>query len=348
MPRTSFGDTPLKLSDFQFELPSELIAQQPLANRSDSRLLHVSRSGRPPNDGYFRDLPALLRKGDLLVFNNTRVIPARLFGRKETGGRVEIMLERMINDHECIAQLRVSKTPREGARIVLEDHSLMEVTGRDGPFFRLRIPGGGLGAKLERLGHMPLPPYIERQDTPEDRERYQTVYARHPGAVAAPTAGLHFDGPLLQRIEALGVERAEVTLHVGAGTFQPVRCDRIEDHRMHAEQLEVPESVCDAVQRTRQRGGRIIAVGTTAVRSLETAAAGGELRPFSGESRIFIYPGYKFRVIDGLITNFHLPESTLLMLVCALAGREEMLAAYRHAVEQRYRFFSYGDAMLVL
>ncbi len=348
MPRISFGDTPLKLSEFQFDLPPELIAQQPLEGRSDSRLLHVSRTGLPLSDRHFRDLPSLLRRGDLLVFNNTRVIPARLFGRKETGGRVEIMLERMIDDYECIAQLRVSKTPRQGARIILEDHSWIEVTGRDGPFFRMRIPGGGLGNKLERLGHMPLPPYIERQDTPEDRERYQTVYARHPGAVAAPTAGLHFDSPLLEQIETMGVERAEVTLHVGAGTFQPVRCDRIEDHRMHAEQLEVPKSVCDAVSQTRERGGRVIAVGTTAVRSLETAAAGGVLKPFSGESRIFIYPGYEFRVIDGLVTNFHLPESTLLMLVCALAGREEMLTAYRHAVEQRYRFFSYGDAMLVL
>ncbi len=348
MPRIFFGDTYLKLSDFQFELPPGLIAQQPLKRRSDSRLLHLPRRGGPPGDGHFRDLPDFLCGGDLLVFNNTRVIPARLFGRKETGGRVEIMLERMIDDCECIAQLRVSKPPKKGGRVFLEDGSWLEVEGRDGPFFRMRAPGGGLGDKLEQLGHMPLPPYIERQDTPEDRERYQTVYARHPGAVAAPTAGLHFDATLLERIDALGVERAEVTLHVGAGTFQPVRCDRIEDHRMHAEQLEVPESVCDAVQRTRERGGRVIAVGTTAVRSLETAAAGGELKPYSGESRIFIYPGFEFRVIDGLVTNFHLPESTLLMLVCALAGREETLAAYRHAVEQRYRFFSYGDAMLVL
>jgi len=348
MPRISFGDTHLKLSEFQFELPADLIAQRPLEHRSDSRLLHVSRSGGPLADRSFRDLPAMLRKGDLLVFNNTRVIPARLFGKKETGGRVEIMLERMLDDHECIAQLRASKTPRAGSRIFLEDGSWLEVTGRKGSFFRLRAPGGELGDKLEHLGHMPLPPYIERPDTPQDRERYQTVYARHPGAVAAPTAGLHFDDFLLEQIDALGVERAEVTLHVGAGTFQPVRCDRIEDHRMHAEQLEVAQSVCDAVQRTRERGGRVIAVGTTAVRSLETAAASGELKPFAGESRIFIYPGYEFRVIDGLVTNFHLPESTLLMLVCALAGMDEMLAAYRHAVEQRYRFFSYGDAMLVL
>jgi len=338
----------LKLSDFQFDLPPELIAQQPLCSRSDSRLLCVSRRRGELSDRNFRDLPELLREGDLLVFNNTKVIPARLFGRKETGGKVEVMLERMIDDQQCIAQLRVSKTLKPGGKILLEDGSRLDVTGREGPFFKLKLVGGGLGRKLEQLGHMPLPPYIERPDNPQDRERYQTVYARHPGAVAAPTAGLHFDEPLLEQIDGLGVERTEVTLHVGAGTFQPVRCERVEDHRMHAEQLEVSQSVCDAVQRTRQRQGRVIAVGTTAVRSLETAAASGELQPFSGDSRIFIYPGYEFRVIDGLVTNFHLPESTLLMLVCALAGRAEMLAAYRHAVQQHYRFFSYGDAMLVL
>lgn len=311
-------------------------------------MLCVSRQRGELSDRNFRDLPELLREGDLLVFNNTKVIPARLFGRKETGGKVEVMLERMIDDQQCIAQLRVSKTLKPGGKILLEDGSRLDVTGREGPFFKLKLVGGGLGRKLEQLGHMPLPPYIERPDNPQDRERYQTVYARHPGAVAAPTAGLHFDEPLLEQIDGLGVERTEVTLHVGAGTFQPVRCERVEDHRMHAEQLEVSQSVCDAVQRTRQRQGRVIAVGTTAVRSLETAAASGELQPFSGDSRMFIYPGYEFRVIDGLVTNFHLPESTLLMLVCALAGRAEMLAAYRHAVQQHYRFFSYGDAMLVL
>ncbi|MDH4002225.1 MAG: tRNA preQ1(34) S-adenosylmethionine ribosyltransferase-isomerase QueA, partial [Xanthomonadales bacterium] len=300
----------MKLSDFQFDLPPELIAQQPLCSRSDSRLLCVSRRRGELSDRNFRDLPELLREGDLLVFNNTKVIPARLFGRKETGGKVEVMLERMIDDQQCIAQLRVSKTLKPGGKILLEDGSRLDVTGREGPFFKLKLVGGGLGRKLEQLGHMPLPPYIERPDNPQDRERYQTVYARHPGAVAAPTAGLHFDEPLLEQIDGLGVERTEVTLHVGAGTFQPVRCERVEDHRMHAEQLEVSQSVCDAVQRTRQRQGRVIAVGTTAVRSLETAAASGELQPFSGDSRMFIYPGYEFRVIDGLVTNFHLPEST--------------------------------------
>ena len=339
---------PLKRSDFQFDLPQELIAQQPLPQRSDSRLLRLSKNDGQLDDGHILDLPELLREGDLLVFNNTRVVPARLFGKKDTGGRVEVMLERMIDDSECLAQLRASKSPRNGSIIFLEDGSQMEVTRREGSFFKLRLVGGGLGEKLEKLGHMPLPPYIVREDTLEDRERYQTVYARHPGAVAAPTAGLHFDDALLERIESRGVERAEVTLHVGAGTFQPVRCDDITDHRMHAERLDVSAQVCEAVERTRSRGGRVIAVGTTAVRSLETAAAGGTLEPYSGDSRIFIYPGYPFRMIDGLLTNFHLPESTLLMLVCALAGTDQVLAAYQHAVAMRYRFFSYGDAMLVL
>ncbi len=348
MPRIPFGDLPLKRSDFQFDLPPELIAQQPLAQRSDSRLLHLSKDGGQTSDRNFSQLPGLLRQGDLLVFNNTRVIPARLFGKKETGGQVEIMLERMVNEVECLAQLRVSKTPRPGSIIFLEDGSRMEVAGREGSFFSLRLLDGLLGEKLEKLGHMPLPPYIERADTLADRERYQTVYARHPGAVAAPTAGLHFDDAIFSEIESRGIERAEVTLHVGAGTFQPVRCERVEDHRMHAERLEVSAGVCDAVEQTRARGGRVIAVGTTAVRSLETAAADGRLKPYSGDSRIFIYPGYRFQVIDGLVTNFHLPESTLLMLVCALAGMQETLAAYRHAVSERYRFFSYGDAMLVL
>lgn len=342
------GYTALKLSDFHFDLPADLIAQQPLAERSDSRLLHLAKEGGQTTDYGFRDLPGLLKKGDLLVFNNTRVIPARLFGRKESGGQVEIMLERIISERDCLAQLRASKSPKQGSLIILEDGSRVEVVGREDSFFSLRLLDGTLGEILGKLGHMPLPPYIERADTGYDRERYQTVYARHPGAVAAPTAGLHFDNAILTAIETLGIERAEVTLHVGAGTFQPVRCDRIEDHRMHAEWLEVSAGVCEAVERTRARGGRVIAVGTTAVRSLETAAAGGGLEPWSGDSRIFIYPGYRFRVIDGLVTNFHLPESTLLMLVCALAGTDETLAAYRHAVSERYRFFSYGDAMLVL
>ena len=299
-------------------------------------------------DRMFRDLPFLLREGDLLVFNDTRVIPARLYGRKESGGKVEIMLERLLSDSECLAQLRVSKPPRSGSKILLEDGSRLEVIAREGTFFHLRSLDRGLSGLLQEIGHMPLPPYISREDTAADRERYQTVYARNPGAVAAPTAGLHFDQDLLDSIDQKGVGREFVTLHVGAGTFQPVRSENIEDHRMHAEYLEVPESVCAAINQAKRNGGRIIAVGTTAVRSLETAAADGELRPFSGDSRIFIYPGHEFKVIDGLITNFHLPESTLLMLVSALAGRDETRAAYEHAVQEQYRFFSYGDAMLLL
>jgi S-adenosylmethionine:tRNA ribosyltransferase-isomerase len=339
---------PLKRSTFNYDLPRELIAQAPLPRRSDSRLLHLSSSGGSLRDRRFRDLPGLLRPGDLLVFNDTRVIPARLFGRKETGGRVEVMLERLLSDRECLAQLRVSKPLRAGGAILLADGSRLEVSGREGAFFRLRLPDGGLSDKLQLLGHVPLPPYIDRDDTPEDAERYQTVYATRPGAVAAPTAGLHFDQPLLAELAERGIRRAAVTLHVGAGTFQPVRTEEIEDHEMHAEYLEVPAAVCNAVSETRRQGGRVIAVGTTAVRALESATADGELRPFSGDSRIFIYPGYRFRAIDGLVTNFHLPESTLLMLVCALAGTPETLAAYRHAVAGKYRFFSYGDAMLVL
>jgi len=338
----------LKRNSFQFDLPRELIAQSPLPRRSDSRLLRLSLADGALSDREFRDLPGLLNPGDLLVFNDTRVIPARLFGRKQSGGRVEVMLERLLSDSECLAQLRVSKPLREGGAILLEDGSRLVLEGREDEFFRLRMEGGRLSATLQALGHMPLPPYITRADTAQDAERYQTVYAERPGAVAAPTAGLHFDDALLAALDERGIERTRITLHVGAGTFQPVRAENIEDHRMHAEYLEVAAAACAAVERARARGGRVVAVGTTAVRALETAAQDGELRPFSGDSRIFIYPGYRFRVIDGLVTNFHLPESTLLMLVCALAGRGRTLAAYRHAVAHRYRFFSYGDAMLVL
>ncbi len=338
----------MKRSDFHYDLPSSLIAQHPLEQRSDSRLLHLSLRDGGFCDRLFRDLPSFLREHDLLVFNDTRVIPARLHGRKESGGKVEIMLERLLSDKECLAQLRVSKSPHSGSLIMLEDGSRLEVIGREGSFFHLRFLDGSLADLFQRLGHMPLPPYITREDTAADRERYQTVYARNPGAVAAPTAGLHFDRDLLEIIHRKGVAMTYLTLHVGAGTFQPVRSRNIEDHRMHAEYLEVSESVCTAIEQAKNKGGRIIAVGTTAVRSLETAAADGQLRPFSGDSRIFIYPAYKFNVIDGLITNFHLPESTLLMLVSALAGMEETRAAYRHAVREQYRFFSYGDAMLVL
>jgi S-adenosylmethionine:tRNA ribosyltransferase-isomerase len=343
----------MKRTEFTFDLPGELIAQTPLAERSASRLLCLQRHTGAVRDGRFRDLPGLLNPGDLLVFNDTRVIPARLFGHKASGGKVEILVERLLDDHECLAQVRASKTPRSGTLLLLENlsspeaQSSLQVLGREGEFFHLRAEGQSLAQILERDGHMPLPPYIRREDSAADRERYQTVYAARPGAVAAPTAGLHFDQALLETLAGQGVASTRVTLHVGAGTFQPVRSDHIEDHRMHAEYLEVSSETCAAVAATRERGGRVVAVGTTAVRSLETAARDGSLKPFRGDSRIFIYPGYDFRVVDALITNFHLPESTLLMLVCAMAGTPETLAAYRHAVQHGYRFFSYGDAMLV-
>ncbi len=339
----------MKLDEFQYELPERLIAQHPLSRRSDSRLLQLGLGDGSLRDRFISRLPELLQPGDLLVLNDTRVIPARLFAKKETGGKVEIMLERLLDQRHCLAQLKASKSPKPGTCLLLEDGSRMTVTGRDAGFFQLEAEAGlSLADVLERFGHMPLPPYIQRADEVEDLSRYQTVFANRPGAVAAPTAGLHFDEPLLQALRGAGVAFTHVTLHVGAGTFQPVRCERIEDHVMHAEYLEVGESTCEAVRRTRERGGRVIAVGTTAVRSRETAAAGGELAPYAGDSRLFIYPGFEFRVIDGLLTNFHLPGSTLLMLVSALAGRERILEAYQHAVKSEYRFFSYGDAMLIL
>lgn len=340
----------MKLSDFHFDLPEELIAQYPLAERSASRLLCLDRRSGALEDAQFAVLPERLAPGDLLVFNDTRVIPARLHGFKDTGGRVEILIERMTGDRTCLAQMRASKSPREDSMIRLDDGSRLRVKGRQSPFYLLELdsPGEKLDAVLDRVGHMPLPPYIQRADESLDVERYQTVYARRPGAVAAPTAGLHFDADILDALAQRGVATTRVTLHVGAGTFQPVRTEEIEDHAMHAEYLEVSSESCDAIARTRSRGGRVIAVGTTAVRSLETAASGGDLAPFSGDTRLFIYPGYSFRVVDGLVTNFHLPGSSLLMLISALAGRQEVLAAYRHAVASRYRFFSYGDAMLII
>ena len=339
----------MKKSDFDFHLPPELIAQAPLPERSASRLLLLDVERQTLQDRLFRDLPGLLRAGDLLIFNDTRVLPARLYGRKESGGAVEILLERVTGAHEAIAQLGVSKKPKEGGRIELADGSHAVVLGRDGPFFRLRFESTEpLERLLRRLGEMPLPPYIERHADAADMERYQTVYAREPGAVAAPTAGLHFDEATLATLRAQGVEFGYVTLHVGAGTFQPVRSEDIKDHQMHREWLNVGAGLVEQVRKTRARGGRVIAVGTTVVRALESASRDGQLMPFAGETQIFIFPGYRFSSIDGLITNFHLPQSTLLMLVSALAGREFVLQAYRHAVEQRYRFFSYGDAMMIL
>jgi S-adenosylmethionine:tRNA ribosyltransferase-isomerase len=333
---------PMRRADFSYDLPSELIAQHPLAERSDSRLLQLD--GSACIDRQFRDLPSLLRPDDLLVFNDTRVIPARVFGTKPTGGRVEILLERILGERQILAHVNASKALRADAPITLAGGAQAVFVRREDDLFVLELDRDPL-TFFTTYGDMPLPPYIERQVEAADHDRYQTVFAQQPGAVAAPTASLHFDAAMLERCRALGVEQAYVTLHVGAGTFQPVRSERLEDHRMHAEWLQVSEAVCEAVARTRARGGRVIAVGTTVVRSLESAAQSGELKPFGGDTRLFITPGYHFRVVDALLTNFHLPESTLLMLVCAFAGYEPVMAAYAHAVQARYRFFSYGDAM---
>ncbi len=339
----------MKKSDFHYDLPEELIAQAPLPQRSASRLLVVDATKKTFADRTFTDLAEYLRAGDLLVFNDTRVIPARLFGRKETGGAVEILIERITGEFDVLAQLGVSTKPKNGSKIVLDDDSSAEVLGREGEFYSLRFAKDqSLDARLTTLGRMPLPPYIHRDAERDDDTRYQTVYARVPGAVAAPTAGLHFDDDFLKRLHGIGVEFGYVTLHVGAGTFQPVRADAIEQHVMHREWLEVGAELVEKIRRTRAAAGRVVAVGTTVVRALESASRDGEVRPFSGDTQIFIYPGYRITSIDALVTNFHLPESTLLMLVSALAGRELMLEAYRHAVAEKYRFFSYGDAMLIL
>lgn len=340
----------MRVSDFDYELPDELIARFPTPERAGSRLLVLDGRDGTVMHRQFPDLRGLLRPGDLLVLNDTRVIPARLFGRKQTGGEVEILVERVLGARELLAHVRASKSPKPGTHILLEDGSALLMRERRGELFLLAIPEDSTDEVLkllDRLGHMPLPPYIDRTDDVADRERYQTVYAKHPGAVAAPTAGLHFDDAMLAALRAGGVHTATVTLHVGAGTFQPVRVDTVAEHRMHSELCEVRAEAVRAVREAKAAGGRVIAVGTTAVRSLESAARDGELRPFRGETDIFIRPGYRFRVIDGLLTNFHLPRSTLLMLVSAFAGQENTLRAYRDAVRERYRFFSYGDAMFI-
>lgn len=338
----------MKKSDFDYELPPELIAQAPLPERAASRLLVVPAGDAPFEDRVFRDLPSLLAAGDLLVFNDTRVIPARLFGQKATGGRVEILIERLLGGFDARAQIGASKPPKAGSRIALDAGGEAEVIEREGEFYRLRFHvSESLEQWLLHAGQLPLPPYIQRAPGADDAERYQTVFARQPGAVAAPTAGLHFDEPLLATLRERGIEFGHVTLHVGAGTFQPVRVEDVRQHRMHSEWLNVGAELVEQVRRTRARGGRVIAVGTTVVRALESAMRDGELQPFAGETQLFIFPGYRIRSIDALITNFHLPQSTLLMLVSAFAGRERVLAAYRHAVQARYRFFSYGDAMLL-
>ncbi|HRK77922.1 MAG TPA: tRNA preQ1(34) S-adenosylmethionine ribosyltransferase-isomerase QueA [Thiobacillus sp.] len=335
----------MHVADFDFDLPDELIAQFPPALRGGSRLLHVEASGML-HDRRFCDLPALLRPDDLLVMNDTRVIKARLFGHKESGGKVELLVERVLDEHDALAFIRASHAPRPGSRIRLADDVAAEVLARQDDLTRLRFPRPVLDV-LERLGQLPLPPYIEHTPTADDEARYQTVYADAPGAVAAPTAGLHFDAAMLDALRTQGVRTAQVTLHVGAGTFQPVRVDAIADHKMHSERYTIPDAAVAAIAETRARGGRVVAVGTTSLRALEAAAQSGELHAGSGETDIFITPGYRFRVVDALITNFHLPKSTLLMLVSAFAGLDAIRAAYAHAVREHYRFFSYGDAMFL-
>jgi S-adenosylmethionine:tRNA ribosyltransferase-isomerase len=338
----------MRRQDFYYELPPELIAQYPTARRGDSRLLCLDGRTGAIADREFQELPELLRAGDLLVLNDTRVIPARLYGRKATGGRIEILAERLLAGDRMLAQIRASKPPRPGGVLRIADGVEFSVLVRHGDLYEIKL----LSARpileiLEAYGHTPLPPYINRADEQLDQDRYQTVYARAPGAVAAPTAGLHFTEDLLETLRGLGVRVTYVTLHVGLGTFQPVRVEDIREHRMHSEPVRVSRGVCAEVDRAHAAGCRVIAVGTTAVRSLETAALAGRLAPYAGETDLFIYPGFPFRVVDALITNFHLPESTLLMLVCAFAGRDNVLRAYAHAIARAYRFYSYGDAMFI-
>ena len=338
----------MRRDEFSYQLPDELIAQFPTEQRGQSRLLAMDCDSGEHTDLDFSSLPGLLKGGDLLVFNDTRVIPARLFGNKETGGKVEILLERILDDQRMLAQIRASKSPKPGNLIHLQGDIKLELIERQDDMFVLDVIGEITVLELlQQVGHMPLPPYIQRDDDVDDMERYQTVYAKNPGAVAAPTAGLHFTDELMQEIADQDVDSVFVTLHVGAGTFQPVRVDDIKEHQMHSEYLELSADVCEKVRQCKARGGRVIAVGTTAVRCLETAAQADGLKPYKGETDIFIYPGYEFKVVDALITNFHLSESTLLMLVSAFAGRDNIMAAYQHAIEQRYRFFSYGDAMFL-
>lgn len=344
----------MHLSDFTYQLPEELIALHPTARRSGSRLLALDIATGALRHERFTDLPAFLRPGDLLVFNNTRVIPARLYGHKPSGGAIEVLIERVMEGNRVLCQIRSSKSPKPDSSVLFPRKAAGEpafearVMGRKDAFFVLRFaPELDLDEVLAEIGHIPLPPYIKREDELADQERYQTVYAQEKGAVAAPTAGLHFDTELLAILQAAGVEFAFLTLHVGAGTFQPVRVENILEHKMHTEQVVVSDAVCEQVNACKSRGGRVIAVGTTSVRSLESAGKEGRLHPFHGETGIFIYPGYQFQIVDAMITNFHLPESTLLLLVSAFATKEMLLDAYEKAIEQRYRFFSYGDAMLL-
>lgn len=339
----------MQLSDFDYHLPEHLIAQHPLAERTESRLLCLKEKGLIEHKR-FKQLPSLLSAGDLLVMNDTKVIPARLYGEKETGGKVEILVERLLDNKSVLAHCRASKAPKPGNRLLLEGALNAEVLSRDGALWTVVFdhPEGALAA-LEQYGRMPLPPYIDRQALEEDDERYQSVFAEQPGAVAAPTASLHFDETLLAEVEAKGVNTAKLTLHVGAGTFQPVRTDDIQAHQMHSEWMSVPQSLCDQILQTKAQGNRVIAIGTTVVRALETAAqkADKAIAPYMGETDIFIYPGFEYQIVDAMVTNFHLPQSTLMMLVSAFAGHSEIMAAYREAVAKEYRFFSYGDAMFI-
>ena len=339
----------MQLSDFNFTLPKELIAKYPSETRSSCRLLALDGHSGKIEDKVFTDIVDCINAGDLLIFNNTKVIPARLYGKKASGGKIEVLIERLLEGNRALAHIKASKSPKIGAELILGENDNIQVTmvARHDALFELQFPNDVLSI-LNEIGHIPLPPYIDRPDDAQDREVYQTVYSKVPGAVAAPTAGLHFDKPLLDKLKQKGVEMEFVTLHVGAGTFQPVRVENIETHIMHAEYAEVPESVVKAVLDCKARGNKVIAVGTTSVRALESAAQlTGTIAPFFADTRIFIYPGYQFKVIDSLITNFHLPESTLIMLVSAFAGYENTMNAYQYAVKEKYQFFSYGDAMLI-
>lgn len=345
----------MKKEDFYFDLPPELIAQKPLANRHDSRLLVHDKDNKQRQERAFVDLVDYLNPGDLLIFNNTKVIPARLYGKKETGGKIEILIERLIDDNSCLCHIKASKSPAIDSVLILEGGYELTVTSRtEKGLFTCQLLKNNhsknhtLLSIAESIGHIPLPPYIEREDEAFDHERYQTIYAKHKGSVAAPTAGLHFDDMLFEKIQAKGINVDYLTLHVGAGTFQPVRVSNLTDHIMHKELVQVSQELCDKINQTKRRGGKIIAVGTTAVRSLESAASSGEIKAFCGDTDIFIYPGYQFKVVDAMITNFHLPESSLIMLVAAFIGHGQTMALYQHAIDSQYRFFSYGDACLLI
>jgi S-adenosylmethionine:tRNA ribosyltransferase-isomerase len=339
----------MKLTDFTYTLPPELIARYPLPERSASRMLVLHRASGACEHRHFKELVDYLNPGDCLIFNDSRVIPARVFGHKKSGGKVELLIERVLGNQQVLAHVKTSKGLREGIEFYLEDGSFIRPIERHGSLWKLELLGdASLMDVLHAIGHMPLPPYLDREDERSDQQRYQTVYAKNDGSVAAPTAGLHFDQPILTKLKNKGVKIAYVTLHVGAGTFQPVRTDNILDHTMHSEVIDVPAETVALIEQTKATSKRVIAIGTTAVRSLESAAQSGVLKPYQGETAIFIYPGYHFKVIDGMLTNFHLPESTLLMLISAFAGREKVMQAYQQAIEQRYRFFSYGDSMLIL